>query len=588
MTESAPEPLDEDYYLTNFHTLAGFVVNTYADLLHPDEIDWYQRVNAVSVGAQRLYIRLLTRKRSTFRLSRLNYAEIEDCEQCAQALSSKGLASTEPPDESGPLLSSFTKPELVEQLDLSAYRHLPRVNLVEHITASPLRAHYQQKLQAADDWVTPQGHAPWTLMQLCFFGNLYQDSSEFVLRQLGTLNYEAYPLDASSRAFISREQIEAHWRYYECEALFEVIDLRNDASLRELAGKLPVWNEVDINLRRRVDRLRNRIARQLERLGRHDEAMSLYRLSLYPPARERRVRRYLVIDDHQAGLSLVSQMLGNPYNEAERLLAQRLKNECQKGLGLPVKKQRVFKPETTTLVLQDNGARVESLARYFYSNKGACFHTENTLVNGVLGLFIWDIIFHPVPGVFFNPFQAAPADFHQPQFNERRAALLSARFTELNEAASFRARVTNAFKQHTGKMNPLVRWQGLSDELLALAIDRIPLAHWRALFTRILADTRENTSGFPDLVLFPDAGGYEFIEIKGPGDALQANQRRWMKYFDQQGIACRLVHVRYRQSQPLSDTTRIAHASNEEAEPETGSAGEATAEDASADILNGE
>lgn len=588
MTQSAPESLDEDYYLTNFHTLAGFVVNTYADLLQPDEIDWYQRVSAVSEEAQRLYIRLLTRKRSIFRLSRLHYAEIEDCEHCAQALARYGLASTHPPDTLGPLLSSFTKPELVEQLDLSAYRHLPRVKLVEHITASPLQVHYQQKLQVADSWVTPQGHVPWMLMQLCFFGNLYQDSSEFVLRQLGTLQYEAYPLDASSRAFISREQIEAHWRYFECEALFDVINLRDDASLLELAGTLPVWSEVDINLRRRVDRLRNRIARQLERLGRHDEAMSLYRLSLHPPARERRVRRYLANDEYQAGLSLVSQMLGNPYNEAERLLAQRLKNECHKGLGLSVKKQRVFKPETTTLVLQNSGARVESLARNFYSNKGICFHTENTLVNGVLGLFIWDIIFHPVPGVFFNPFQVAPADFHQPQFNERRAALLSARFSELNEAASFRARVINAFEQHAGKMNPLVRWQGLSDELLALAIDRIPLAHWRGLFTRILADTRENTSGFPDLVLFPDAGGYEFIEIKGPGDALQANQRRWMKYFDQQGIACRLVHVRYRQSKPLSDSARIAHASNEEAEPDSGWVDQATAKDPSADMLNRE
>lgn len=588
MTQAAPESLNEDYYLKNFHTLAGFVVNTYADLLHSDEIDWYQRVNAVNVGAQRLYIRLLTRKRSTFRLSRVHYAEIEDCKLCAQALASKGLASTQPPDEPGPLLSSFTKPELVEQLDLSAYRHLPRVKLVEHITASPLQAHYQQKLQVADSWVTPQGHAPWMLMQLCFFGNLYQDSSEFVLRQLGALQYEAYSLDASSRAFISREQIEAHWRYYECEALFEVINLRDDASLLELASTLPVWNDVDINLRRRVDRLRNRIARQLERLGRHDEAMSLYRLSVHPPARERRVRRYLANADYQAGQSLINQMLDNPCNEAERLMARRLENQCHKGLGLPVKKQRVFKPETTTLVLQDNGARVETLARHFYGNKGVCFHTENTLVNGVLGLFIWDIIFHPVPGVFFNPFQMAPADFHQPQFMERRAELLSERFTELNEVAGFRERVINAFEQHAGKMNPLVRWQGLSDELLALAIERIPLAHWRALFTRILADTRENTAGFPDLVLFPDAGGYEFIEIKGPGDALQANQRRWMKYFDQHGIACRLVHVRYRQSRPLSDGARTVHASNKQAEPDRGLEDQAAAVDASADSLAGE
>ena len=588
MTQVDQHSLDDDYYLTNFHTLAGFVVDTYADLLRPDEIDWYERVNAVSVQAQRLYIRLLTRKRSTFRLSRVQYAEIEDCAQCAEALASKGLASAKPPEQLGLLLPSFTKPELVDRLDLSDYKHLSRADLVEFITASPWRAHYQRELQAADRWVTPQGHSSWMLMQLCFFGNLYQNSSEFVLRQLGTLQYETYPFDSSSRAFMSREQIEAHWRYFECEALFDCANPRDAVSLLSLASSLPVWDGADINLRRRVDRLRNRIARQLERLAKHDEAMALYQLSLHPPARERRVRRYLAKGHYQAGLSLSAQMLQNPHNEAERLMARRLQRECQKGIGLPIKKQRVFKPETTILVLRDNGARVESLARQFYSIKGRCFRTENTLVNGVLGLFIWDIIFHPVPGVFFNPFQMAPADFHHPQFKERRAALLSKRFTELNDVACFGARVIGAFEQHAGKLNPLVRWQGLSDELLALAIERIPLAHWRALFTRILADTRENTAGFPDLVLFPDSGGYEFIEIKGPGDALQAHQRRWMKYFDQHGIACRLVHVRYRKSQPLLENAKTGSVSVDGAESEHVLMDDVAAEHLVADTTTGE
>ena len=588
MTQAARHTLTDDYYLANFHTLAGFVVNTYTDLLRPDEIDWYDRLNAVPEQAQRLYIRLLTRKRSTFRLSTLHYAEIDDCVQCAATLADNGLASTEPPEELGLLLRSFTKPELVDRLNLSEHKHLSRVELIEHINASALQGHYQQTLQAADRWLTPRGHAPWMLMQLCFFGNLYQDSSEFVLRQLGTVQYETYAIDSLSRAFTSRGQIEAHWRYYECEALFDCAKLRDATALMNLANSLPVWDEVDITLRRRVDRLRNRIARQLERLAKHDEAMSLYQLSLHPPARERRVRHHIANGRYQAGLSLTAQMLHNPHNDAERLVAQRLQRECQKGIGLRARKQRVFKPDTTTLVLRNNGARVERLARHFYSHRGRCFHTENTLVNGVLGLFIWDIIFHPVPGAFFNPFQMAPADFHQPQFKERRAALLSERFAELDDVACFGARVFGAFEAHAGKLNPLVRWQGLSDELLALAIQRIPLAHWSALFTRILSDTRENTVGFPDLVLFPDSGGYEFIEIKGPGDALQAHQRRWMDYFNQHGIACRLVHVRYRKSQPLFDDVTTGRVAIDEAVSENVLMDDVTVEHALADNSAGE
>ncbi|NQZ10656.1 MAG: VRR-NUC domain-containing protein, partial [Algicola sp.] len=40
-------------------------------------------------------------------------------------------------------------------------------------------------------------------------------------------------------------------------------------------------------------------------------------------------------------------------------------------------------------------------------------------------------------------------------------------------------------------------------------------------------------------------GGYELVEVKGPGDRLQKNQLRWMQYFHQQGIRHRVVHVRW-------------------------------------------
>ena len=39
----------------------------------------------------------------------------------------------------------------------------------------------------------------------------------------------------------------------------------------------------------------------------------------------------------------------------------------------------------------------------------------------------------------------------------------------------------------------------------------------------MLADLRNNCSGFPDLILFRD-GQYELVEVKGPGDRLQINQ----------------------------------------------------------------
>jgi len=50
----------------------------------------------------------------------------------------------------------------------------------------------------------------------------------------------------------------------------------------------------------------------------------------------------------------------------------------------------------------------------------------------------------------------------------------------------------------------------------------------------------------PDLILFPDtASGYELIEVKGPGDTLQNNQKRWMRYFAEWGIPFTVVNIEW-------------------------------------------
>ena len=552
--------LENDYYVANFETLAGFVVETYSDLLSSDELSWNQRVASLSDGARRLYIRLLMRRGSIYRVSRLNYEEISDIAQAADELAACALGSMQPPETLKLALKVFTKAELVQLLELDECRNLARVPLIDYILSGEeqSKAKYLESLCRADSWLRIAGHQHWALMQLCFFGNLYQDSSEFVLRDLGTVQYEQYPLEQHARAFSSRAQIDAHLRYFECEALFGCLDRRDTEALMGLAAALPqtqvqTQNQTqtdDFHLVRRVDRLRNHIARQLERLGQPQEALELYSLSTHPPARERRVRVHLSLGQWALANKVLQQMQYQPFNESEATTTSSLLVQCQKLQGLRPGARRVFKPATSTVVLRNTEGRVEELARTFYARQGPCFHAENALVNGVLGLFIWDILFHPVPGVFFNPFQSAPSDFYHAQFCQRRASLLAPRFEQLTDAAQLKERVLPAFTKHYGKLNPLVRWHRLSTELLNLAIERIPTAHWQALFARVLSDTRENTTGLPDLVLFAQAGGYEFIEIKGPGDTLQANQRRWMQYFDQQGISYRLVRVRYRVSEP--------------------------------------
>ncbi len=549
MKKGRPEALADNYYLANFHRLAGFVAETYRDILTPAERRWYGALKGSSESAQRLYIRLLTRKGSVFRLSRINYSEIDALETAVSELANRGLADTLPPGGLPILLGAFTKPELSFLLTQGGKWSRSRAELIEELLVASAagQAQHVQTLQKADGWITLCGHQHWNVFKLGFFGNLYQDSSEFVLQELGSVTYERYALDAPARPFSTREQLDAHLKYFECEALLDTIPVRDAGQLLGLVQQLPAMISGDDHLRRRVDRFRNRIARQLERLGRSDASLALYAMSDQPPARERMVRIFMARQELDDAGQLLTAMRDNPFNDAEAQVAERLQRQYRKARGLRAIPRVRYRPQTTTLTLSEYSDRVEYAARSFYERFGNCHYTENVLVNSVLGLFIWDIIYHPVAGAFFNPFQSAPADFHQPSFSLRRADLLMARFEELESPSRFTDRVFDAHERHHGKSNPLVRWGRFSPALLSLALERIPVEHWRAMFQRILSDTRDNTAGFPDLVLFREQGGYEFIEVKGPGDVVQQNQLRWMKYFDHHGIPCRVVNIRWPQ-----------------------------------------
>jgi len=92
-----------------------------------------------------------------------------------------------------------------------------------------------------------------------------------------------------------------------------------------------------------------------------------------------------------------------------------------------------------------------------------------------------------------------------------------------------------------------VRWGRLRPRLLTLALQCIPASHLRLCFERLLDDLKENTTGMPDLIQFwPAERRYRLIEVKGPGDRLKDNQRRWLKYFARHAIPAVVCQVRWR------------------------------------------
>ncbi|MCM0148044.1 VRR-NUC domain-containing protein [Photobacterium galatheae] len=555
MTQSPPAVLATEYYRENFELLLDTVHQQYRDLLSQSERHWVATYHDLPVSARLLYIRLLSRKGQFFRISKLHYAEISPMHLAVQALDACGFITINRADWPMPeLLSLFTKPELLSQYHAKAYPELWAKNsalkqarkpeLIEALLSANLS---MLSLQETIVHVEHQAHLNTFL--LLFFGNQHQDLSQFVLADLGLHQFECYQTDTSTRLFQQRHHIlqwlslEALARQYE-----DSFGHKNSQNGREnitreqFARNLPKtlhWQPLE----RRRQRLLNRIGRDLERQGRDDLALYLYRQSTLPPSRERQVRILDRLNRHQTALALSETMQRLPYNEEEREVGQRLNIKLRRTLALPYEPPAKDCFTEDTLTLPATGQRVELAVAEHYQQQGwHVYYTENALLCGLFGLAFWDIIFAPVPGAFLNPFQRAPRDMYHSEFCERRQPQLSARL-EAIRSARWHDWLT-VFEQKSGLSNDWVNWSLLSPDLIRQTVQCLTGEQLYAILSRLLFDPRHNRSGQPDLVMFKQ-GNIKWVEVKGPGDTLQANQKRWLRLFRQLDLDASINHVRW-------------------------------------------
>ena len=552
--------LPDDYYLVNFRELLSFVSRAYADLLTKEEADFASDFKSLPEAAARLYVRLLCRSKTLFRRDKLNYTEIPDLDSAIQELAATRFMLINPELGVIDALSLMTKPEISQWLQdkgvsgcsKSALAKLKRAD-TEQIVIDSLQSQSGFAEPVAIDRLPCAGlqilqpcrEEVFCIYKLCFFGNLYQDMTDFVLRDLGLALYENYRIDLDTRAFADRDQIEKHLLYYSVlDEASQLDELTANDALR-LNKLLPCTD--DATLLRRIDRFRNRLARDLERAGEWQAALELFAQSRRPPARERRARILAANERESDALDLCREVVAAPIDEEEKQVVGGFAARLAKKNGSPWEHEKPYKPPYETIVLENNGESVELQARDYFDSQGQCFYTENVLFDGVFGLAFWEQIFLALPGVFFNPFQRAPADFYEPGFMRARQAAIQQQFDALSVPSALGEQVLTRFESKRGLQNPMVNWRHLDEELLQLALERIPLADWLAIFNRLFSDTRLTRNGLPDLILFPHDAAipYQLIEVKGPGDVLQKNQQRWMSFFAENDIDHRLCHIRW-------------------------------------------
>lgn len=547
-------PLADFYYLDNFLKLIHSVYQRYDDLLSAEELGFYFGILNLGRPAQALYVRLLTRRSNFFRKSKIRYSEIIELGQAFAELESNGFIADDaiPPQEL--LFSLFTKVEWAKVFDEPQQKQWKKERIYDYFCAlGSTQSVCEDVLRRLNDPIVElKKFNPFSTFKLLYFGNGNQDLTEFILRDLGIYQFEPYRLDKSTRLFNRRDQIEAMLHYYEfADSLQDLKEYTADdlvAFYRQLPPLKPLFKESDLAehaLNRRVQRLKTKLARQLERLGRLDDAFMIYSECSVPPSRERRARILCKQNQLQGALRICQDILLDG-SASEQVFAQQFSKKLDKLLGNKVPERSGPQIKSDNLVLESNlNQSVEQCVAEHLSKDGVCFFTENNLFCGVFGLVFWPIIFAEINGAFTHPFQMAPHDLYLSDFIVPRQSMLDSCWQRLAEATARPKILMDFFESKVSIANPFVRWDQLTLELLELALIRIPLSHWRLICERLLSDLKENRSGLPDLIHFPEDGSYQLIEVKGPGDRLQANQIRWLEYLAKNNISCNVTYVQW-------------------------------------------
>ncbi|RMU70734.1 hypothetical protein ALP23_03807 [Pseudomonas syringae pv. apii] len=541
-------PLDNPfYYLENFRQVLGWIARRYDDLLDATERRFISEFAELPVPAQGLLVRMVMRKGVLFRASKLGYVEIGDPHDAVLPLLAREWVDSAPPLGLSELFQLLRRDELSHCFKDHAVKGPERkqewFERLQPMYPSP---------QSLEQWYPTLSDAVFGLkiMPLCdrlrllYFGNLYQEWSEFVLADLGIYRYEKVEFSLESRGINQRADIDVCLQLHACrEALETCLELH---ALAERVIAIECGNPW---LLMRRGKLLFRIGQRAERIQDWPLAMAVYRQSSYPGARSRQIRVLERNAEYAAALTLAEQARLAPESDAEVQHLSRVLPRLQRKLGLAAARKRTVRAiaRLDVQVTPVSGMSVERLIRLHLEAEqgGEVHYVENALINSLFGLLCWRAIFAPLPGAFFHPFHSAPSDLYSPDFYQRRAALFDACLVQL-ESDEYLATIREHFESKYGLQSPFVFWGALTPELLEQALYCLPAAHLLRWFRRLLQDIKANRTGMPDLIqFFPQQRRYRMIEVKGPGDRLQDNQLRWLDFCAEHGMPVEVCYVQW-------------------------------------------
>lgn len=529
MKPALEDPL---YYLANFQLVLDWVRERYDEVLIDEERELISTFSELPQNARALFVRMVMRKGEFFRRSKLSYAEIGDVQTALMPLIKAGWVSLDPVLSIDELFDILQKPEIVSIFALkSPYKQLNKAEQLVYLRGLEAEAkRYSRWHPTSQDMVIHiKNKALCDRLRLIFFGNWHQDWSEFVLSDLGIYHYESVDISLESRGFQTRRDIEDYIALQLCRDLFE-----QEEPISRVFDEVVMLKIENQWIDRRRHKFLFQLGQQAEKLKEWDLALRIYEQAVYLGVRLRKIRVLERMGQSAQALQLLNEALVAPESEAELQQLQRSAPRLNRKLGhQKTSASSAANVDVIELKLPHPTVAfcVEAVVRDFlHSEDTPVFYVENTLINSLFGLLCWSVIFKPIPGAFFHPFHRGPVDLTSADFHVRRQDEFASCLAQL-DTDEYIVTIRHTFKVKNGIQSPFVFWGAIDQELLDLALHCIPPEHLKHWFNRILSDIKANRNGFPDLIQFwPQERRYNMIEVKGPGDRLQDNQKRLIDY----------------------------------------------------------
>lgn len=197
---------------------------------------------------------------------------------------------------------------------------------------------------------------------------------------------------------------------------------------------------------------------------------------------------------------------------------------------------------------------VEEVALMHYSELGyRGWHCEGKTIRTVCTLLFYDVIFSPIPGVFYNSCQTAPLDMvYGEEFYSNRKQLIDSRLAQLSDVTRI-LEILEANYTAYCDFPPIVDGVKWNDKELTcqenlesnfkLIVKYLGAEVIRELCKRFFLNNVRN-SGLPDLFMInDDLKTCLFAEVKSINDTLSNTQKHWLDFFTKTGVSVHISRV---------------------------------------------